>query len=139
MKKLVRRYLKLIKKIPERHYWPLFIFLSLYFVVPYSEFVVTIFLLGYFKFEQQYRKVFGKIVAPLPDIIKYGASVIFFLVMLDDTLSTVLLFLLHCGLEEKQRESKRSDPLFGVIAQLVERLLCKQDVSGSSPLNSINT
>jgi len=42
--------------------------------------------LGYFKFEQQYRKVFGKILSPLPFIIKYGASVIFFLVMLDDTL-----------------------------------------------------
>ena len=27
----------------------------------------------------------------------------------------------------------------GELAQLVERLLCKQDVSGSSPLNSINT
>jgi hypothetical protein len=26
---------------------------------------------------------------------------------------------------------------FGVIAQLVERLLCKQEVSGSIPLNSI--
>ena len=86
MKKLVSKYLKLVKKIPERHYWPLFIFISLYFVVPYSEFVVTLIALGYFKFEQQYRKVFSKIVAPLPDIIKYGASVIFFLVMLDDTL-----------------------------------------------------
>ena len=86
MKNLIQRYLKLVKKIPERHYWPLFIFISLYFVVPYSEFVITLLLLGYFKFEQQYRKVFGKIVAPLPDIIKYGASVIFFLVMLDDTL-----------------------------------------------------
>jgi hypothetical protein len=27
---------------------------------------------------------------------------------------------------------------FGVIAQLVERLLCKQEVSGSIPLNSIS-
>ena len=86
MKKLVSKYLKLVKKIPERHYWPLFIFISLYFVVPYSEFVVTLIALGYFKFEQQYRKVFGKILSPLPNIIKYGASVIFFLVMLDDTL-----------------------------------------------------
>jgi len=86
MKKLVRKYLKLAAKIPERHYWPLFIFLSLYFIVPYSEFVVTIFLLGYFKFEETYRNLFAKIVSPLPDVIKYGASVIFFLVMLDDTL-----------------------------------------------------
>ena len=28
---------------------------------------------------------------------------------------------------------------FGGLAQLVERLLCKQDVSGSSPLTSTNT
>ena len=29
--------------------------------------------------------------------------------------------------------------MFGGLAQLVERLLCNQDVSGSSPLTSINT
>jgi len=86
MKKLIHKYLKLAAKIPERHYWPLFIILSLYFIVPYSEFVVTLLAFGYFKFEQQYRKVFGKIISPLPDVIKYGASVLFFLVMLDDTL-----------------------------------------------------
>ena len=104
MKKLVRKYRKLVKKIPERHYWPLFIFLSLYFVVPYSEFVVTLLALGYFKFEQQYRKVFGKIVAPLPDIIKYGASVIFFLVMLDDTLfyGAIILAALWSAREAKR-------------------------------------
>ena len=104
MKKLVRKYLKLVKKIPERHYWPLFIFLSLYFVVPYSEFVVTLLALGYFKFEQQYRKVFGKIIAPLPDIIKYGGSVIFFLVMLDDTLfyAAIILAALWTNREAKK-------------------------------------
>jgi hypothetical protein len=31
---------------------------------------------------------------------------------------------------------KHSQPRNGGIAQLVERLLCKQDVSGSSPLTS---
>ena len=104
MKKLVNKYLKLIKKIPERHYWPLFIFISLYFVVPYSEFVVTLIALGYFKFEQQYRKVFGKILSPLPDIIKYGASVIFFLVMLDDTLfyGAIILAALWSAREAKR-------------------------------------
>ena len=104
MKKLVRKYLKLVKKIPERHYWPLFIFLSLYFVVPYSEFVVTLLALGYFKFEQPYRKAFGKIIAPLPDIIKYGASVIFFLVMLDDTLfyGAIILAALWSAREAKR-------------------------------------
>ena len=86
MKKLIHKYAKLAAKIPERHYWPIFIFLSLYFVVPYGEFVVTILALGYFKFEDTYRFIFSKIISPLPDIIKYGGSVIFFLVMLDDTL-----------------------------------------------------
>ena len=104
MKKLVNKYLKLVKKIPERHYWPLFIFISLYFVVPYSEFVVTLIALGYFKFEQQYRKVFGKILSPLPFIIKYGASVIFFLVMLDDTLFYGAIIL---GALWSAREAKR--------------------------------
>ena len=104
MKSLIRKYLKLVKKIPERHYWPLFIFLSLYFVVPYSEFVVTLLALGYFKFEQPYRKAFGKIVAPLPDIIKYGGSVIFFLVMLDDTLfyAAIILAALWSNREAKK-------------------------------------
>ena len=104
MKKLVNKYLKLVKKIPERHYWQLFIFISLYFVVPYSEFVVTLIALGYFKFEQQYRKVFGKILSPLPDIIKYGGSVIFFLVMLDDTLfyGAIILAALWSAREAKR-------------------------------------
>ena len=104
MKRLVNKYLKLVKKIPERHYWPLFIFLSLYFVVPYSEFVVTLLALGYFKFEQPYRKFFAKVIAPLPDIIKYGASVIFFLVMLDDTLfyAAIILAALWSNREAKK-------------------------------------
>jgi hypothetical protein len=33
----------------------------------------------------------------------------------------------------------RQDLTAGGLAQLVERLLCKQDVSGSSPLTSIAT
>ena len=33
----------------------------------------------------------------------------------------------------------RQDLKAGGLAQLVERLLCKQDVSGSSPLTSIAT
>ena len=104
MKKLVNKYLKLVKKIPERHYWPLFIFISLYFVVPYSEFVVTLIALGYFKFEQQYRKVFGKILSPIPDIIKYGASVIFFLVIMNDTLlyGAIILAALWSNREAKK-------------------------------------
>ena len=104
MKKLVSKYLKLAAKIPERHYWPLFIFLSLYFIVPYSEFTVTIFLIGYFKFEDQYRNIFGKILSPIPDIIKYGASVIFFLVILNDTLlyGAIILAALWSAREAKR-------------------------------------
>ena len=36
------------------------------------------------------------------------------------------------------RLRSRLDLMAGGLAQLVERLLCKQDVSGSSPLTSIN-
>ena len=86
MKKLFRKYLKLVSKINERHYWPLFIFLSLYFVVPYSEFVVTAFILLYFKFEKVFRKFGGKITSVLPEWLRIGGSIIFFLVMLDHTL-----------------------------------------------------
>jgi hypothetical protein len=86
MKKLFRKYLKLVSKINERHYWPLFIFLSLYFVVPYSEFVVTAFILLYFKFEKVFRNLGGKITSVLPEWLRIGGSIIFFLVMLDDTL-----------------------------------------------------
>ena len=86
MKKLFRKYLKLVSKINERHYWPLFIFLSLYFVVPYSEFVVTAFVLLYFKFEKVFRKFGGKFTSVLPEWLRIGGSIIFFLVMLDDTL-----------------------------------------------------
>ena len=86
MKRLFRKYLKLVSKINERHYWPLFIFLSLYFVVPYSEFVVTAFILLYFKFEKVFRNLGGKITSVLPEWLRIGGSIIFFLVMLDDTL-----------------------------------------------------
>ena len=86
MKKLFRKYLKLVAKINERHYWPLFIFLSLYFVVPYSEFVVTALILLYFKFEKFFRKVGEGIAHVLPEWLRMGGSIIFFLVMLDDTL-----------------------------------------------------
>tara|TARA_Y100000004_G_scaffold157151_1_gene182654 strand:- start:3253 stop:3579 length:327 start_codon:yes stop_codon:yes gene_type:complete len=101
---MIKRFIKLVAKIPERHYWPLFIILSLYFVVPYSEFVVTLGALGYFKFEKSYRKVFAKVISPLPDIIKYGGSVLFFIVMLDDTLlyASVLLLALWSGRQVKK-------------------------------------
>ena len=86
-KKLFNKYLNLVKKIDERHYWPLFIFLSCYFVVPYGEFVITALIILYFKFEAQFRKIGGRLIKPFPEWIRFGGSTIFFLVMLDDTLA----------------------------------------------------
>ena len=85
IKKLVNKYLNLIKKVDERHYWPLFIFLSCYFVVPYSEYVITLLIVLYFKFEAQFRKWGARLMKPFPEWIRFGGSTLFFLVMLDDT------------------------------------------------------
>ena len=87
LKKLFKKYLNLVKKVDERHYWPLFIFLSCYFVVPYSEFVITALIILYFKFEGTFRKIGGRLIKPFPEWIRFGGSTIFFLVMLDDTLA----------------------------------------------------
>ena len=87
LKKLLKKYFDLVKKVDERHYWPLFIFLSCYFVVPYSEFVITALIILYFKFEAQFRKIGGRLIKPFPEWIRFGGSTIFFLVMLDDTLA----------------------------------------------------
>ena len=84
---MIKKYLKLIKRIDERHYWPLFIFLSCYFVVPYSEFVITALIILYFKFEGAFRRIGGRLIKPFPEWIRFGGSTIFFLVMLDDTLA----------------------------------------------------
>ena len=86
MKKVVKKYVRLLKRIPERHYWPIFIILSLYFVVPMSEITVTLAAILFFKFENRIRPLIAKAVTPLPDWLRYGGSVIFFLVMIDDTL-----------------------------------------------------
>jgi hypothetical protein len=77
-------YVSYLKRVPERQYFPIFVLLSLYFVVPYSEFVVTALIPLYFIFEKQVRWFFSKI--PLPDYVRIGGSVIFFLVMIDDYL-----------------------------------------------------
>ena len=87
IKRLLKKYFDLVKKVDERHYWPLFIFLSCYFVVPYSEYVITLLIVLYFKFEAQFRKWGGRIIRPFPEWIRFGGSTIFFLVMLDDTLA----------------------------------------------------
>tara|TARA_A100001388_G_scaffold252902_1_gene215663 strand:- start:23 stop:394 length:372 start_codon:yes stop_codon:yes gene_type:complete len=108
IKKLFDKYFKLIKRINERHYWPLFIFLSLYFVVPYSEFVVTALILFYFQFESQFRKIGARLVKPFPEWMRVGGGIIFFLVMLDDTLAylSVLGVAMWSNRELKRREKE---------------------------------
>jgi hypothetical protein len=83
-KKLIDSYVSYLKRIPERQYFPIFVLLSLYFVVPYSEFVVTALIPLYFIFEKQVRWFLSKI--PMPDWLRIGGSIIFFLIMIDDTL-----------------------------------------------------
>ena len=109
MKKLFRKYLKLVSKIPERHYWPLFIFLSLYFVVPYSEFVVTALILLYFKFEKFFRKVGEGIAHVLPEWLRIGGSIIFFLVMLDDTLMYLTVIGIAYWSNKQAKKLKQKD------------------------------
>ena len=87
IKKLLKKYFDLVKRVDERHYWPLFIFLSCYFVVPYSEFVITALIILYFKFEKQFRRWGARLVRPFPEWLRIGGSTIFFLVMLDDTIA----------------------------------------------------
>jgi len=94
MMMLVKKYLRLIKKIPERHYFPIFVIVSLYFIVPMSEIVVTLGAILYFKFEKKISPVIGRLTERLPNWITYGGSVIFFLVMIDDTLFYVVLFIM---------------------------------------------
>ena len=110
-KKLLKKYFKLIAKINERHYWPLFIFLSLYFVVPYSEFVVTALILLYFKFEKVFRKLGGKITSVLPEWLRVGGSVIFFLVMLDDTLMYLSVIAVAYWSNKQAKKIKEEDKL----------------------------
>ena len=112
IKKLLKKYLNLVKKIDERHYWPLFIFLSCYFVVPYSEFVITALVILYFKFEGAFRRIGGRLIKPFPEWIRFGGSTIFFLVMLDDTLA--YLSIIAVGIwtnrqlkKEKELEEKK--------------------------------
>ena len=86
MTTLRKKYVKLIKKIPPKHYWPIFVFLSLYFIVPMSEITVTLAAILYFKFHKRIAPLVQKVTSRLPDWLRYGGSVVFFLVMIDDTL-----------------------------------------------------
>jgi hypothetical protein len=44
-----------------------------------------------------------------------------------------------CGDVDSRRVPRRSGPGRGAVAQLGERLLCKQEVTGSIPVSSTNT
>ena len=113
IKKLINKYLNLIKRVDERHYWPLFIFLSCYFVVPYSEYVITALIILYFKFEAQFRKWGAKLIRPFPEWIRIGGSTIFFLVMLDDTLAylSIIAVGIWSNRELKKRNKKEQEEL----------------------------
>ena len=107
--KLIKNFCKTsvtrLSKIPERHYWPIFVILSLYFIVPMSEITVTLGAFLYFKYESKVRPVIGKLTNRLPDWLKYGGSIIFFLVMIDDTLfyAIIILAALWTGRQVKKQ------------------------------------
>ncbi len=113
IKRLLDKYFKLIKRIDERHYWPLFIFLSCYFVVPYSEFVITALIILYFKFESAFRRIGKRLIKPFPEWIRIGGSTIFFLVMLDDTLAylSIIAIGIWSNRELKKRNKKEQEEL----------------------------
>ena len=121
IKRLLDKYFNLIKKVDERHYWPLFIFLSCYFVVPYSEFVITALIILYFKFEGAFRRIGGRLIKPFPEWIRFGGSTIFFLVMLDDTLAYLSIIAIgiwsNRELKKRNKEelNKKSDEENGLI------------------------
>ena len=113
IKRLLDKYFKLIKKVDERHYWPLFIFLSCYFVVPYSEFVITALIILYFKFESAFRRIGRRLIRPFPEWVRFGGSTIFFLVMLDDTLAylSIIAIGIWSNRELKKRNKKEQEEL----------------------------
>jgi hypothetical protein len=100
-------YVSYLKRIPERQYFPIFVLLSLYFVVPYSEFIVTALIPLYFIFEKQVRWFFSKI--PMPDYLRIGGSVIFFLVMIDDYLFYFAIMAFAAWSAKQLKKTKRSD------------------------------
>ena len=111
MMTLVKKYLRLIKKIPERHYWPIFVIVSLYFIVPMSEIIVTLGAILYFKFENKVGPVIGRLTKRLPNWLTYGGSFIFFLVMIDDTLFYVVLFIMALWGASKVSKETGTPPL----------------------------
>ena len=116
IKNFVTKYIRFLSKIPERHYWPIFVFLSLYFIVPMSEITVTLAAILYFKFEKRISPVVGKLTKTMPNWLRFGGSVIFFLVMLDDTLAytaiIVLAFWSGRAVKRQKALDKDGDPSY---------------------------
>ena len=106
---MIKKIVSLVKRIPERHYWTIFVFLSLYFIVPMSEITVTLAAILYFKFENRIAPVMGKLTKRLPDWLRYGGSVIFFLVMIDDTLFYFALIAIAFWLSRQVKKEGQSD------------------------------
>jgi heme/copper-type cytochrome/quinol oxidase subunit 2 len=71
------------KKIPQRHYFPIFVFASLFFVT--NELVVISLIVLYVVAEKQIRNVVSKVAKNHEELLWISAF-IFFLVMVDDTL-----------------------------------------------------
>ena len=111
----VRLYVSYLKRIPERQYWPIFIILSLYFVVPMSEITVTLGAILYFKFEKRVRPVIEKLTNRLPDWLRYGGSIIFFLVMIDDTLFYFGLMALALWSSKQVQKTKEMEENTNII------------------------
>ena len=116
IKKFALRYVSFLSKIPERHYWPIFVFLSLYFIVPMSEIVVTLGAILYFIFEKKISPEIGKLTKRMPNWLRFGGSALFFLVMLDDTIAytTIILWAFWSGRAVKRHKAldKDGDPSY---------------------------
>jgi len=76
-----------------------------------SEVVVTLGAILYFKFENKVRPVIGRLTKRLPNWLTYGGSFIFFLVMIDDTLFYVVLFIMAIWGASKVSKETGTPPL----------------------------
>ncbi len=79
----MKQIIKYWKKIPERHYFSIFVFASLFFVI--NELIVLSLIVLYIVAEQHVRDVVKKIAKNYENFL-WLIAIIFFLVMIDDTL-----------------------------------------------------
>ena len=70
-----------------------------------SEITVTLGAVLYFKYESKVRSVIAKVTDKLPPWLTYGGSILFFLVMIDDTLfyAIIILVALWTGRQVKKQ------------------------------------